>query len=51
MKTLNLGNNETLSVGIEAETDGTFTAMTYTKSKNFKTLAGASKWLVKMTAK
>lgn len=44
METLDLGNNETISSGITKENDGTFTAMTYTKSKNFKTLKGAQKW-------
>ncbi len=42
---IDLGNNETISKGISKETDGTFTAMTFTQSKNFKTLKGAQKWL------
>ncbi|HCQ0422588.1 TPA: DUF1391 family protein [Escherichia coli] len=29
--------------------DGTFTAMTYTKSKTFKTETGARRWLEKHT--
>ena len=45
MKTLNLGNNERISSGIFKNNDGTFTAMTFTKSKEFKTLKGAKKWL------
>ena len=45
MKTLDLGNNETLSKGISKNADGTFTAVTFTKSKDFKTLKGAEKWL------
>ena len=48
MKTLNLGNNEQVSSGIIAERDGSFTAMTLTRSKNFKTVAGARKWYAKM---
>jgi hypothetical protein len=51
MKTLNLGNNEQISSGIIAERDGTFTAMTFTRSKNFKTEAGARKWYAKATGK
>jgi hypothetical protein len=47
MKTLNLGNNEQVSRGIASNGDGTFTAMTFTKSKDFKTLAGAVKWMDK----
>jgi len=45
MTTLDLGNNETLSKGINKNSDGTYTAMTFTKSKDFKTLKGAEKWL------
>ena len=44
MKTIDLGNNEAISSGIIAERDGTFTAMTFTQSKNFKTRAGAARW-------
>jgi hypothetical protein len=42
---IDLGNNETISRGISKNSDGTFTAMTFTKSKTFKTQAGAIKWL------
>ena len=42
---IDLGNNETISRGISKNADGTFTAMTFTKSKTFKTRAGAMKWL------
>jgi len=51
MKTLNLGNNETKATGVFKETDGSFTAMTYCRSKNFKTEAGAKKWLNKAIGK
>lgn len=44
-KRLDTGNNEALSAGIVENTNGTFTAMTYTQSKDFKTLKGAVKWL------
>lgn len=47
MKTLDLNNNESLTTGVFQETDGTFTAMTYTASRNFKTQRGAEKWLQK----
>lgn len=42
--TLDLGNNEQLSAGIFPQADGTFLAMTFTRSKTFKTLAGAARW-------
>ena len=41
----NMGNNETLSTGINALPDGTFLALTLTASKTFKTPNGAAKWL------
>jgi hypothetical protein len=44
---LNLGNNETISRGITKNSDGTYTAMTFTQSKTFKTLKGAEKWLAR----
>lgn len=47
MKTINLGNNESVSRGVVAERDGTFTALTFSASKNFKTRAGAERWLAK----
>ena len=49
MDTLNLGNNESLVCGVFPNQDGTFTAMTYTKSKTFKTAAGAHRWLARNT--
>jgi hypothetical protein len=42
--TLDLGDNEQLSRGIFPQADGTFLAMTFTRSKTFKTLAGAARW-------
>lgn len=47
METLDLGNNEALSTGITKNLDGTYTAMTFTQSKTFKTAKGAEKWLEK----
>lgn len=49
-KTIDLGNNESMNCGIFAQTDGTFLAMTFTKSKTFKTRAGAERWFAKRTA-
>jgi hypothetical protein len=46
-KKLDLGNNEMISQGLFAETDGTFTALTFSRSKNFKTEVGAIRWLSK----
>jgi hypothetical protein len=43
--TKDLGNNESASIGVFKNNDGTFTAMTYTKSKEFKTEKGALKWM------
>lgn len=48
---LDLGNNETLTRGISKNSDGAFTALTFTQSKTFKTLAGAQKWLAAKVAK
>ncbi|HBA1059734.1 TPA: DUF1391 domain-containing protein, partial [Escherichia coli] len=39
-----LGNSESLVCGVFPNQDGTFTAMTYTKSKTFKTENGARRW-------
>ena len=49
MDMLNLGNNESLVYGVFPNLDGTFTAMTYTRSKTFKTEAGARRWLTRNT--
>lgn len=50
MEKLDLGNNEQVSSGVVKNNDGTFTAMTFTKSKDFKTEAGANRWYAKHTA-
>ena len=47
MTTLDLGNNEVLSTGITKNSDGTYTALTFTQSKTFKTVKGAERWLTK----
>ncbi|WXP51259.1 DUF1391 family protein [Escherichia coli] len=50
MDTIDSGNNESLVCGVFPNQNGTFTAMTYTKSKSFKTEAGARRWLAKNTS-
>ena len=47
MIVLDLNNNETASAGIIREQNGTFTAITWSASKNFKTEAGARRWLAR----
>lgn len=44
MQTLDLGNNEQISRGIYA-VDGGYLAMTFTKSKQFRTLKAAKAWM------
>ncbi|UJH95923.1 protein of unknown function DUF1391 [Pantoea phage Nafs113] len=45
-----MGNNESVKTGVVKNTDGTFTALTFTKSKDFKTEAGAQKWFDRQMA-
>ena len=40
-------NNDTIATGIFKNHDGTFTALTFSASKNFKTYAGAARWLAR----
>ena len=47
---IDLGNNESIGRGICRNADGTFTAMTFTKSKTFKTIRGAQKWMERKVA-
>ena len=47
MKTLNLGNNESASKGVFKNADGTFLALSFSRSKTFKTEKGALNWLLK----
>lgn len=44
---IDLGNNESLSRGIIKNNDGTFTALTFRASKDFKTYAGAVRWIAR----
>lgn len=50
MQRLNQGNNESLKRGVVAEADGSFTALGFAASKNFKTRAGAERWLARRGA-
>ena len=45
MKVLDQGNNETLTCGVSKNHDGTYTALTFSQSKTFKTEKGAVKWI------
>lgn len=44
---LDLGNNESLTRGVFKNPDGTFTAITFSRSKTFKTQSGAIRWFKK----
>lgn len=46
MKTIDMGNNETVTVGVVKD-GATWTALTFTQSKTFKTEAGAEDWLAR----
>lgn len=50
-KTISTGNNETISRGVFSQADGTFLAMTFARSKTFKTKAGADRWFLQNTSK
>ncbi|PWF26297.1 DUF1391 domain-containing protein [Shigella flexneri] len=45
MNTINLDKTKSPVSGVFPTKDATFTAITYTKSKTFKTEAGARRWL------
>ncbi|ECT1020792.1 TPA: DUF1391 domain-containing protein [Salmonella enterica] len=47
VKAIDLNNNESLVSGVYPNHDGSFTAMTFTRSKTFKTEAGAQRWLAR----
>lgn len=49
-KTIDLGNNESVSRGVFPTADGQWLAMTYTQSKTFKTRKGAERWLARKVA-
>lgn len=46
-RVIDAGNNQTWTIGCFPQTDGTFLAMTFTDSREFKTQKGAEKWLAK----
>ena len=48
---LEMNNNESLVRGVFKNNDGTFTAMTFTTSKEFKTQKGAEKWMAQRLTK
>lgn len=43
-KTIDTGNNETLTRGVFQQIDGTFLALSFSQSKTFKTRSGAERW-------
>ncbi|AGH31805.1 hypothetical protein SLPG_00011 [Salicola phage CGphi29] len=47
MKNVDLNNNEAITIGVADNGDGTFTALTHSSSKTFKTYKGAVKWIAK----
>ena len=47
---IDLGNNESMVSGIFEQNNGTFTAMTFSQSKTFKTLKGAQRWMERKIA-
>ncbi|CUZ47785.1 DUF1391 family protein [Serratia sp. K-E0102] len=48
--THDMSNNETVKTGVFPNGGGTFTAMTFTKSRDFKTTAGAQRWFARQMA-
>lgn len=50
-RTIDLGNNESLSRGVFRNSDGTWTALTFAESRDFKTKRGAERWLARRSSK
>ncbi|MCK4718617.1 MAG: DUF1391 family protein [Thermoplasmata archaeon] len=48
-ETVDLGNNESMSKGVYPQADGTYLALTFSRSKTFKTRKGAESWLRRNT--
>jgi len=44
-----MGNNERVSTGVFPQADGTYLAMTFSRSRTFKTEKGAVRWYRKAT--
>ena len=49
-RTIDLGNNESMTSGVLPDGDG-FLALTFTQSKRFRTRAGADAWYQRKTGK
>mgnify|MGYP003636344684 CR=1 len=49
-RTFDMGNNERMSVGVFPQADGTFLAMTFSRSKHFKTRKGAERAFARWTS-
>lgn len=47
MRTIDLGNNESKSIGIAPQSDGRFLVLTLSESKWLKTRGGAERWLAR----
>ena len=47
--TIEFQGTDSLRRGVFANADGTFTALTFTQSKTFRTKAGAVRWLAART--
>lgn len=48
---IDLGNNESISRSIVRNLDGSFTDVTFSASRTFKTYKGAVKWMAAKLAK
>ena len=46
-RVMDLGNNESATIGLVPQADGTFLALTFTESKTFKSERGAVAWLAR----
>ena len=49
LEILEMDNNESQARGVVENEDGTFTAMTFTRAKEFKTRNGAENWYKRRT--
>lgn len=49
--TIDLGNNEPISRSIVRNPNGSFTAVTFSASKTFKTYEGAVQWMAARVAR
>ncbi|AYN29971.1 DUF1391 domain-containing protein [Buttiauxella sp. 3AFRM03] len=49
MEKHDFGNNETMATGVVNNNNGTWTALTFTKSKTFKTESGANRWFARQS--